>query len=150
MSQLLAAFGINWWLLVANLINFGVLLWVLWYFLYGPLTRMLDERRKRVSQGVLDAEEAERHLREVEESRVGLLAEAGKEADAVVADARAAARAKEQEILAGGKAGAERLLAEAKSEAAELKVRALDESKQEVAKMVVLGIEKLALDKKTS
>jgi F-type H+-transporting ATPase subunit b len=147
MTQLLAAFGIDWRLLVINLINFGVLLWALWYFLYGPLTRMLDERRARVIQGVRDAEEAERHLQEVRESREGFLAQAGKEADTVVSNARTAAAAKERAVAAAAEAAAIRTLDEAKQEADAMKIRAMEESKKEVAKLVVLGMERLAVEK---
>ena len=43
MGQVLAAFGIDWRLLLINSINFGLLLLALWYFLYGPLMKMLEE-----------------------------------------------------------------------------------------------------------
>jgi len=143
MTQVFAAFGIDWRLLIINAVNFALLLVALWYFLYGPLTKMLETRREKLAQGVRDAEEAARQLRGIEASRAELLAAAGKEADTVLASARSAGAQKEHELKAAGETAAERAVAEARAQAQELKAQALAESKQEVAELIVLGIEKM-------
>lgn len=142
MEQVLVTFGIDWKLLLVNAINFGLLLAVLWYFLYGPLTRMLEERRQKVAQGVRDAQTAQERLSEIENARADMLAKAGKEADTIVSHARTSASAKEKEIVSAGEAAASALLNDAQVQAEELKRQAIEESKQEVAKLIVLGIEK--------
>lgn len=144
MQQLFAAFGIDWRLLLINFLNFGILLWVLWYFLYGPLTKTLEARRQRMIEGVHNAHEADKRLEEINASRAGMLADAGKEADEVLAQARAAAMTKEHELLAQSEASAAALLKEAEAQAAEMKREAIAESKQEVAKLIVLGMERMA------
>ena len=143
MSDLFAAFGIDWRLLVINLINFGLLLAALWYFLYEPLTSMLETRRRKMAQGVADAEEAKRQLSEIEGSRADMLAKAGSEADEVIASARVAAQQKGQEIVSASEASAQALLKDAEAQAIELKREAIEQSKQEVAKLIVLGMEKM-------
>ncbi len=90
MSAVLSAFGIDWRLLLINSVNFGLLLLAMWYFLYGPLMRMLEERQKKVAQGVHDAQEAKQALKGAEEARTAILATAGREADDVLARARKA------------------------------------------------------------
>jgi F-type H+-transporting ATPase subunit b len=147
MSSLISAFGIDWRLLIVNCINFGLLLAVLWYFLYGPLTKMLEQRRQKIAQGVQDASDAEARLNEIQGARASMLAEAGKEADQVVASARAAGSAKERELVSAGETAAANLLKEAQMQAQELKTKSIAESKQEVAKMIVLGMERLAKQK---
>lgn len=142
MSEILTTFGIDWHLLLINAINFGLLLLALWYFLYEPVMRMLEERRERVAKGVRDAQAAEALLREIEGSRAKLLSKAGQEADALVAAARAAGLEKQRELVERGEAAAAALLRDAQAAAMEEKARALEESKQEVAKLIVLGIEK--------
>ena len=111
MEQILGTFGIDWRLLLINAVNFGIVLLVLWRFLYTPVMKMLEERRQRVAQGVEDA--------------------------------RAAGAAKERELLLKGEAAAATLVRDAQAQAAELKARAIEESKQEVAKLIVLGMEKI-------
>lgn len=147
MGELFAAFGLDWRLLIINLINFGALMVALWYFLYGPLTKMLEERRLKVIQGVEDAEAAALRLSEIETAKSSIMAAAGTEADEILKKARAAATEKERSIIAASEAAAARAIQEGEAQAAELKAQALQESKQEVAKLVVLGMEKLAQQK---
>lgn len=147
MEAILHVFGIDWKLLLIQSINFGVLLAALTYFLYTPIMRMLEERRTKVAQGVADAEAAAHKLAHIESSRSEILSKAGKEADEVVAVARAAATQKEKEMLAKGEAATALMLKEAEVQAQELKAHALRESKEEVAKLIVLGIEKAMVQK---
>ena len=145
MSELFSAFGIDWRLLLVNCINFGLLLLALWYFLYGPLTKMLEGRRQKIAQGVQDAKDAEARLAEIQESRAGMIADAGREADKLVADARSTAAAKGKELVMAGETAAANVLKSAEAQANEMKAQAIAESKQEVAKLIVLGMDRLAL-----
>lgn len=147
MSELFAAFGVDWRLLLIHLINFGALLLALWYFLYEPLTKMLETRRLKVAQGVEDAERAAEKLAAIEAAKKDIMSAAGKEADDVLKKARAAGIEKEHSIIAASEAAAARRLKEVEAEALEMKAQALQESKKEVAKLVVLGMEKLAQNK---
>jgi len=143
MESILSTFGIDWRLLLVNAVNFGLLLLGLWYFLYGPVMRMLEERRAKITEGVAAAESARRRLAEIEASRAAQLAAAGQEADAMLAAARRAGAAKEREMLTRAESAADGVRVEAAREAAELKREALEESKREAAKLIVLGVEKL-------
>lgn len=147
MGQVLIAFGIDWRLLLINSINFGLLMLALWYFLYGPLMRMLEERRQKVAQGVADAQEAGLRLSQIEAQKGEILGQAGHEADEVLAKARQSAAEKERAVIAQSEARATALLSDADKEAKELKNRAIEESKQEVAKLVVLGMDKMLAQK---
>lgn len=147
MSAIIEAFGVDWRLLIINAVNFALTLGVLWYFLYAPLMRIIEERRAKVAAGVRDAEAATEHLRQIDASRSDLLASAGKEADEVLAKAREAGVVKQRELAAAGEATAARLLSEAQLQAREAREHALEESKKEVAKLIVLGIEKAGAEK---
>ena len=142
MEQVLHVFGIDWKLLLINAANFGLLLAALTYFFYKPMMRMLDLRRDKIARGVEAAQKAETELKEIEASRAAKLAKAGKEADQVVSEARSAGAEKQKEIVSLAEAAAARTLAEAEAQAEDMKQKAVQESKQEVAKLVVLGIEK--------
>ncbi|HVU80050.1 MAG TPA: ATP synthase F0 subunit B [Candidatus Paceibacterota bacterium] len=148
MDAILTTFGIDWRLLLINAVNFGLLLFGLWYFLYGPVMRMLEERRAKVTQGVADAQKAAEELRSIEEARATKLAEAGREADSVLSQARASAGQKEREIIAQGEAAAARIVKDAEAQAREAKAAAIAESKEEVARMIVLGMEKAMTEKR--
>lgn len=147
MSELFEAFGLDWRLLVINLVNFGALLALLWYFLYGPLVRMLEERRERIAAGVRDADAARARLEQIEAARADALAQAGKEADDLLAQARSSAAAKERELVGAAESAAAALLRDAEAGAAELRSQAIVESKEEVAKLIVLGMERMMTKK---
>lgn len=144
MEAVLTTFGIDWRLLLVNAVNFGLLMLALWYFLYEPVARMLEERRQKVAKGVADAQAAERALGEMAAERSATLARAGKEADEILSSARASGAKKERDLIDRAQASAEAALKEAELQARELKARAVAESKQEVAKLIVLGMEKIA------
>lgn len=144
MDAILTTFGIDWHLLLVNAVNFGLLLAGLTYFLYKPLSKMLEERRIKIVQGVEDAHKAEVALGEIEVARHDTLAKAGQEADSILARSRQAAAQQAKDLIHQAEAAAARVALEAEAKGAELKHKAIEESKQEVAKMIVLGIEKLA------
>jgi F-type H+-transporting ATPase subunit b len=142
MDAILHTFGVDWRLLLVQAINFGILLGGLTYLLYKPVGRMLEERRAAVAKGVEDAERAAHELKNIEGSRADMLAKAGKEADGVVANARVSAIEKEKEILTRAEHAAGTVLSDAEAQAKDTKARAIAESKEEVAKLIVLGMEK--------
>ncbi|MBP7770312.1 MAG: F0F1 ATP synthase subunit B [Candidatus Pacebacteria bacterium] len=143
MESILHTFGIDWRLLAINMVNFGLLMLGLWYFLYGPVMKMLEDRRQKVAKGVEDAEAAGRARQEIEGERSAVLSAAAQEADEALARARAAASARERELVEEAGRRAESIVAQAEAQAREEKAKAIADSKDEVAKLIVLGMEKV-------
>src|SRR5690606_14577020 len=52
------ALGINLGFLIAQIVNFGLIFALLTYFLWGPMTKSLDERSARIEKGLEDAAKA--------------------------------------------------------------------------------------------
>jgi F-type H+-transporting ATPase subunit b len=107
----IGALGINLPVLVAQLVNFTVLLVVLRMVAWGPLTKMLDERRERIreslsaaDQAKADAAQAERQVQEqVEVGRreaQNLIAQAQEISGRIQAEARTQAQADTDAMLA--------------------------------------------------
>jgi len=57
--------GIDWQLLIAEIINFVILLLILKRFLYKPFLRLLEQRRVKIEEGIKKAEEAEKSLQKI-------------------------------------------------------------------------------------
>jgi F-type H+-transporting ATPase subunit b len=146
MEVIFTTFGIDWRLLLIQGLNFGIHMVGLWYFLYGPVMRLLEERRAKVSRGVADAEAAAKQLEGVESERRAMLAQTGKEADEIISHAHKRGSDKERELVAHAEASAASVLAQAQAQAREYKERAVSESKEDVAKLIVLGVEKMLKD----
>src|SRR5437667_224731 len=58
----ISALGFNLPALIAQLINFLLLLLIFQVLLYKPLLKMLDERKKRIQEGLDASDEAKRRL----------------------------------------------------------------------------------------
>src|SRR3989344_406611 len=136
MSELFAAFGINWHLLLVQAINFGLLLFVLWYFLYTPILKLIDDRRKKIADGVKTAEAADQKLADAQVEGEGIVGTAAREAETLVANARGRADEKAGEIVKAAEARANSVLEEANG-------MALAESSKEIARAAMLAAEKI-------
>lgn len=143
MSELLATFGIDWKLLLAQAVNFGIVLLALWYFLYRPVLGMIDERRKRIEEGVRNAEEADTRLKETKAAREEIVGKAAQEAERVIAEAKGRAEEKGSEVLHSAQERADSVLKDAADRAEELQRQALKESEKEIAKAAMLAAEKV-------
>ncbi|MDP3941653.1 MAG: ATP synthase F0 subunit B, partial [bacterium] len=86
--EILDKFGIDPVLLVAQFINFGIILYVLKKFLYKPVMMMLKTRRDEIQKGLTDAEKAAKLLEEASEKEKKLLRNAQQEAKKLLSDAR--------------------------------------------------------------
>jgi F-type H+-transporting ATPase subunit b len=150
MSQLFAAFGINGSLIIAQAVNFGVLLFVLWFFLYKPVLKMLDARQKKVAQGVLDAERAAEKLAGADSAAAAVMSSAETEADSIVAGARETATAEKLRITTEANERAAAIAADADARAKETAAKALRDSDKEIARLAVLAAEKVLQQKAAS
>lgn len=147
MEDLIHAFGLDTRLIVIQIINFAILAGALWYFLYEPVLKMLDERKKKIEEGLQDAEDAKVLKENAEAERIKLLTRAEKEADAVAEKAKAHATEKSTQIVSAAETKADALLKEAAKKSEELKAKAHKESEAEIAKLAVLAAEKVLAEK---
>lgn len=106
--------SIDWFTFAAQIVNFLILVGLLRYFLYGPIVRAMQERERRVTQKLSDAEaaKAEAELRQqaldasaqaIERQRDNLLNQAIQEAEAerqrLVRDARNEAESRRKQWM---------------------------------------------------
>jgi len=89
-------FGIQWKLLLAQAINFGILLYILKRFLYAPVLKMLEDRKAKIAQSLKEAEEIEIKLAKTEEDRQKTLGKALDEGKDIINEAKESA----QQIIA--------------------------------------------------
>lgn len=92
-------FGINPILLLAQIVNFAILLWLLKRFLYKPILKVLDERRKKIETSVKQAEEIENRLSETETRQKELISNAERESSKIIEEAKEAAKNLQEETL---------------------------------------------------
>lgn len=143
MSELLAVFGVNWKLLLAQGINFALLLSILTYFLYKPILKMIDERREKIAEGVRTAEDAKNQLALAKTQSDKIVGDASKEAESLAKAARARAEERGAEIVKSAEAQAQGVLSDATQRAEEAKRQAIKESEKEITRAAMLAAEKI-------
>src|SRR3990167_5866684 len=111
MDEIINAFGIDARLIIIQVVNFGILMVALGYFLYKPILRILKEREEKITQGLQDAEAAAQAKAEAGEEKQTILTNAHMEAGEVAKRAKTAADATAAEILAADATAAEILAA---------------------------------------
>ena len=147
MSELLNKLGIDYKLLIAQIINFLVLLFVLWKFAYGPILAILEKRQKKIEKGLADAEAAEKRLEESEKKQKEVLRKARTEAKEIVEKAYVQAEKTKSEIAEDAKAQAEKIIQSAKKEIETEKEKTIAEIKSEIGGLVVAATEKIVDEK---
>lgn len=123
MSELIHQFGIEWKLLLAQIVNFFILLVVLKKFAYGPIMNILKERKKRIEEGLLAAEESQKKLGEAEKEKEAILTEARKESLGIIQKSEVTAKKKEGQILAEASKKADGIFQEEKAKIHEEKLK---------------------------
>ncbi len=143
MQQLFSAFGIDWHLLIAQAVNFGIVLIALWYFLYKPVLAMLEKRRDLVAKGVEDAARAGELLAGADGEASRRVSAAEGEAEKIVSSAREEAIAEKTRLLKEAETRAAAVAKDAEARAGEVAARAKRESEREVARLATLAAEKI-------
>jgi F-type H+-transporting ATPase subunit b len=133
----MSALGIDWRILITQLISFSFVFFILWRFAYKPIFTMLQLRRERIAEGLANAEKIKAQLAKTEADRQAVLAQAGAMADKMIEDARAAAARVREVETQKAIAAAEQITAKAREAAAQDRARMLDELKREVGRLVV-------------
>jgi len=130
-------FGWNPWLFFSQVISFTIVALLLRRFAYKPILAVLEERRQRIAEGLLNAEKIKKQLAEAEQRYAEILAKANADAQRMIDEARQSsahlADRKEQEAIAA----AEQIVAKAREASAIEHERTMAELKRELGRLVV-------------
>jgi len=143
MDAIIDAFGLDLRLIIIQVINFGILLAVLVYFLYRPVLNLLKERADKIEQGLRDAAAAAEAKTVAEVEKQAVLSAAHAEAEAVGSRAKQAADVKAGEILDEAEAKAAMIVKNAEATSETMRANTLKESEKEVTQLAILAAEKI-------
>ncbi len=137
------ALGIDLSRLLTFLVGFTVIAVFLRMFLYGPITRMLDERADRIRESLEAADLARAEAVSSAERVEQELVNARREGQSLIAEAReAAARFRDQESQRA-RAEADELLERARQEIRRERASAVEEVRSEFAGLAILAAERI-------
>jgi F-type H+-transporting ATPase subunit b len=147
----LKTLGINLPSLLAQLINFTILLILLGVLAYRPMMRLLDERRRRIQEGLEAAEQAKEQAARAEQEVQAGLERARQEGQAVISQAQQIAARIQEEARQQAREDAEALLTRARGEIELERERVIAELRREFAGLTIEAAEKVigqALDRR--
>jgi len=135
--------GLNIPVLIAQLVNFFLLLVVLRLFLYKPILEMLDRRSQRIREGLQAAEQSKEQAAQTEQEVAAQLAEARSQGQALLSQAQESASRVQEEARAQARREAEILLERARSEIQLERDQAIAELRAQFADLTVAAAEKV-------
>jgi F-type H+-transporting ATPase subunit b len=142
--------GINLSTLLAQIINFVLLLGLLYLVAYKPIMRMFDERSRKVKESMEQTEYIKEKAAQVEEESKKRIEEASKEGQEVVARAVRTGEEARQKAQQEAKQDAEALIVRARMEIQRERDETIDELRKQVADLTILAAGKVierSLDK---
>jgi F-type H+-transporting ATPase subunit b len=124
-------------LMIWTVICFLITLFVLKRYAFGPIQKMLDQRREQIRQSIEEAENARAEARKLLEEHRSLMNEARGEAEQILAEARRTRESMELRMRAETEAERQRRLEDTRREIAAETARALDRIRAEVADLTL-------------
>ncbi|MGA2241311.1 MAG: F0F1 ATP synthase subunit B [Verrucomicrobiota bacterium] len=121
----------------AQIISFLIVAGLLYKFAYQPILNVLEERRRRIAEGLADAEKIKAELAKTEAARRKILDQTNDLANQLIEEARAAAARVRERETQKAVAAAEQIMARAREAAAQDHERMLAGLKREVGRLVV-------------
>lgn len=139
----IGALGINLPSLIAQLINFTILLIFIGWASKRWLFPMLDERRKRIQEGLDASEEAKQRLAQAETEAGAELEKARQEGQALIGQAQQMSARVQEEGRQAARADAETLLERARSEIQLERDAAIADLRREFADLTITAAERV-------
>ncbi len=130
-------FGFNLWMFLSQVISFVIVALLLRHFAYRPILAVLEERRQRIAEGLLNAEKIKQQLAEAEQRYAEILAKGNAAAQKMIDEAQESAlhlaERKQQEAISA----AEQIVAKAREASAIEHERTMTQLKRELGRLVV-------------
>ncbi len=140
-------FGLNWKLFLAQLINFAIILFVLWKWVFGPVTSGLTKRTQKIEDSLAEAERIMKDRSDFDSWKKSEIAQARVEASGIITKAKQEAEAVKNDSMAQTKADQTALVEQTRRQLEQEKQLIITEAKVEIADLVVTATETILKEK---
>jgi F-type H+-transporting ATPase subunit b len=129
--------------MIWTIVSFAIAFFVLRKYAFGPIQRVIDERRKRILDALEEAERSRDEARRLIEEHRSLLGRARADAEEILAEGRKIAEAQRERMKEETEAERQRRLEETSRQIAAETQRALEQIRAEVADLTLLATAKV-------
>jgi len=133
----LQQFGVDWPHFIAQCISFLIVAGALYKFAYKPVLGVLEERKKKIAEGLASADKMKQELAQAQTKAQEILAQAGAQGAKMIEEARAAAARVQEAETQKAIAAANDIVTKARQSMEAEHARMLTELRREVGRLVV-------------
>ncbi len=137
LTEIAGKFGVTWPTLIAQMINFIIVAFVLYKFAVKPIAATLDERQQKIADGLQYAEEMKAQLAAAERERAEKIKEAAADAQRILTESREQSKEMIEKKTQEAAAQAEAIIRKASEATEQERKKMLSDVRQEVARLVV-------------
>lgn len=137
------ALGINLGLLIAQIVNFLIMFFVLSRFVFPPVMRMLEGRRQRIQDSLAEAERVRKEAAQERNTFQQQLAEERQRNAAELARAAQQGQQVREEIIAAAERERDSILATARRDAEALREQAVADSRRQIVDLAILAAQRV-------
>jgi F-type H+-transporting ATPase subunit b len=130
-------------LMIWTIVSFAITLWVLKRYAFGPIQKLIDDRRERIRQSIEEADRAREEARSLLEEHRQLIGRAKSEAESILSEARKVGDAQRERMREETEEDRQRRLEETKRQIEQATAQALNQIREEVATLSLLAAEKI-------
>ena len=130
-------------LMIWTIVSFAITLWVLKRYAFGPVQKLIDDRRDRIRRSIEEADRAREEARSLLEEHRALIGQAKGQAEEILAEARKVADAQRERLRGELEEDRQRRLDETQRQIEQATAQALGEIRREVASLSLLAAEKI-------
>lgn len=143
MDSFIETFHIDWKLMLAQAINFGLVFFAFYYLANKPLSKLIKDRKSEIQTGLEDGKKNAELLKQTEASYQEALAKARAEADSMYKQAKKEATANKIKMIEDAKEEVAQMIESGKKTLEAEKVKMVNEAKKEIVTLVIKSTEKV-------
>lgn len=143
MSEFVSTFHIDWKLMIAQTINFLLVVGIFYYFAAGPLRKLMKKRSAEIAGGIKDAKKNAELLTQTKEEYQNALNKARSEGALILAENKKLAEGEKEQMLEDTRNKVQTMIEQGKKELETEKAKMVSDAKREIASLVVSATERV-------
>ena len=130
--EIFTKLGLDHKLIIAQIVNFVLLLVILQRLAYKPVLKILKDRTEKIEKSLKQAKKIEEELKNTEETKIAEIKKAKEESQEIIKEAYETSEKRSQESIERTKAKTQEIVEKAKQEIKAEKENSVQEAKKEI------------------
>jgi F-type H+-transporting ATPase subunit b len=142
-TKIFSDFGINLPGILAQVVNFSIVAFILWRFAFKPVLASMEERQQKISAGLKYAEDMKAQLAAAQQESAALIKSAQLEANKIIEDSRRTSKDLAEKLQKEATDSANNVITKAQQAIELERAKMLADVRSEIARLVVTTTERV-------